>query len=182
MSEQSTNGEPPRWRSEAMNTFETTEEMARRISVAQSVSFEMYHSVHRTLFAPVIELCVAPFEQPADQHRYQTLDHDAVGGSGNYGAFLRRTIPDIDIAGTATARSADTIVVDFTLTGTLADGPLHLHTEATLTVTDGKVVRYRVRQDPAEMQRFLAATGDPYAGGGVAAVELNATAATHVDQ
>jgi hypothetical protein len=156
-----------------MNTFESTAEMARRITVAQGVSFEMYHSVHRTLFAPVIEVCVAPWEQPVDQHEYQTLDHDGVAGTGNYGAFLRRTIPDIDVAGTATARSEDTIVVDFTLTGTLPDGPLHLHSEATLTVADGKVVRYRVRQDPAEMQRFLRATGDPYVGGGITAVELN---------
>lgn len=166
--------ETPRWESEAMNTPETTAEMARRLTVAFGVNFEMYHSVHRTLFAPVIEVCVAPFEQTPDQHEYITLDHDGVAGTGNYGAFLRRTIPDIGVAGVATARSADTIVSDFTITGTLSDGPLHLHSEATLTVQDGKVVRYLVRQNPAEMQRFLKATGDPYSGGGIPAVELAA--------
>jgi hypothetical protein len=169
MSEQAT---APRWNSEAMNTPENTIEMARRISVAVGVNFEMYHSVHRTLFAPVIDVCMAPWEQTPDQHEYVRLDHEAVGGSGNYGAFLRRRIPDIGIAGVATARSDDTIAYDFTITGTLPDGPLHLHSEATLTVQDGKVVRYLVRQEPAEMQRFLKATGDPYAGGGIAAVEL----------
>lgn len=166
------NPQPPRWASEAMNTPENTNEMARRMSVAQGVSFEMYHSVHRTLFAPVIEVCVAPWEQPVAEHEYLTLDHDAVAGSGNYGAFLRRRIPDINIAGVATALSEDTIVSNFTITGSLQDGPLHLHSEATLTVQDGKVVRYRVRQNPVEMQRFLKAAGDPYAGGGIPAVEL----------
>lgn len=162
----------PHWDSEAMNTPENAAEMARRISVALGVNFEMYHSVHRTLFAPVIEVCIAPWEQQVADQKYVTLDHDAVGGSGNYGAFLRRRIPDIGIAGVATARSDDTIVSDFTITGSLPDGPLHLHSEATLTIQDGKVVRYRVRQDAAEMQRFLKATGDPYAGGGIAAIEL----------
>ena len=166
-------GQPaPRWESEAMNTPENTDEMARRISVALGVSFEMYHTVHRTLFAPVIEVCIAPWEQPVAEHEYLTLDHDGVAGTGNYGAFLRRRIPDIDIAGVATALSEDTIVNDFTITGTLPDGPLHFHSEATLTVHGGKVVRYRVRQDASVMQRFLKATGDPYAGGGIPAVEL----------
>lgn len=168
----SIDSKPPRWESEAMNTPENTDEMARRISDALGVSFEMYHSVHRTLFAPVIELCMAPWEQPVAEHAYVTLDHDAVAGTGNYSAFLRRRIPDIGVAGRATARSEDTIVSDFTVTGSLPDGPLHLHSEATLTVKDGKVVRYRVRQDPVEMQRFLKAAGDPYAGGGIPAVEL----------
>lgn len=162
----------PRWESEAMNTFENTVEMARRLTIAFGVNFEMYHSVHRTLFAPIIEVCVAPFEQMPDEHEYATLDHDGVAGTGNYGALLRRRIPDIGVAGVATARTDDTIVSDFTITGTLSDGRLHLHSEATLTVQDGKVVRYLVRQDPAEMQRFLRATGDPYAGGGLPAVEL----------
>jgi hypothetical protein len=168
----STNSKAPHWDSEAMNTPENANEMARRISVALGVSFEMYHSVHRTLFAPVIEVCIAPWEQQVAEHEYITLDHDAVAGSGNYGAFLRRRIPDISVAGIATARSEDTIVSDFTITGTLPDGPLHLHSEATLIIQNGKVVRYRVRQDATEMQRYLKATGNPYAGGGIPAVEL----------
>lgn len=106
------------------------------------------------------------------EHEYVSLDHDGVAGSGNYGAFLRRRIPDIGIAGVSTTLPEDIIVSDFTITGSLPDGPLHLHSEATLTVQDGKVVRYRLRQNAAEMQRFLKATDDPYAGGGIPAVEL----------
>lgn len=177
MTEPPTAPEAPKWTSEAMNTAETTEEMARRITVALGVSFEMYTSVHATLFAPVIEVAMVPWEQAGDEHEYVTLDHEAVDGDGNYGAFLRRTIPDIGIAGTATARSDDTIVADYTITGTLPDGPLHLHTEATLTVERGLVVRYRVRHRAAEWERFLRATGDPYAGGGVPGTELAPDAA-----
>jgi hypothetical protein len=160
------------YESEAMNTPENAQEMARRITVALGVNFEMYHSVHRTLFAAVIEVCIAPWEQREDEQEYVVLDHDAIAGTGNYGAFLRRRIPDIAIAGVATAVSDDRIISDFTLTGTLPDGPLHLHSEATLILREGRVVQYRVRQNPAEMQRFLKATGDPYKGGGIAAVEL----------
>lgn len=162
----------PKWTSEAMNTPENTDEMARRIRIALGVSFEMYHSVHRTLFAPIIDVGVASWDKTEDQIEYVSLDHDGVAGEGNYGAFLRRRIPDIGIAGTATARSEDTIVADYTITGTLPDGPLHLHTEATLTVAEGKVVRYLVRHHTSEWQRFLTATGNPYEGGGIPAAEL----------
>lgn len=150
---------------------ESTEELARRIRVGFASGMEMYDSVHETMFADVIELSVSAWTGGPDE--YVPFDHAAAAGTGNYGAFLRRTIPDVGMTGTATALSADTIVVDSTVTGTLADGPLHLHSEFLLTVRDGLVVRYRVRQDPAEMQRFLKATGDPYAGGGVPAVEID---------
>ena len=163
----------PKWTSEAMNTPESSEEMARRISIALRSGFEMYTSVHHTLFAQVIHVAIAPWELPEDQHEYIELDHDAVSGEGNYGAFLRRVIPDIAVAGTATARSEDTIVADYTFTGTLPDGPLHLHTEATLGLENGLVVRYRVRHHPEEWQRFLRATGNPYEGGGVPGAELS---------
>jgi hypothetical protein len=156
-----------------MNTPETAEEMAARIRTSLRSGFEMYASVHKTLFAQVIQLAMATFEQPADQHEYSELDHGGVAGNGNYGAFLRRRIPDIDIAGTATARTADTVVADYTITGTLPDGPLHLHSEATYTLEDGLVVRYLVRHDAAEWQRYLRATGNPYEGGGFAAAELD---------
>lgn len=170
-----TTTDAPKWTSEAMNTPENTDEMAGRIRTALKTGFEIYSSVHRTLFATIIHVALAPWEQAPDQHEYIELDHDAVAGSGNYGAFLRRTIPDIDIAGTATARSEDTIVADYTITGTLPDGPLHLHSEATYTVVNGEVVRYLVRHDPAEWQRFLRATGNPYEGGGIPAAELDET-------
>lgn len=160
------------WTSEAMNTPETSVEMANRIRTSLRTGFEMYASVHKTLFASVIQLAMAPFEQPADQHEYSELNHGGVGGNGNYGAFIGRTIPDIDIAGTATARSADTIVADYTITGTLPDGPLHMHSEATYTLENGLVVRYLVRHDHVEWQRYLRATGNPYKGGGFAAAEL----------
>ena len=163
----------PKWTSEAMNTPETTTEMARRISIALTTEFEMYTSVHQTLFAPVILVAMAPWTLPEEDHEYLELDHDQVAGEGNYGAFLRRTIPDIAVAGTATARSEDTIVADYTLTGTLPDGPLHMHTEATLTVENGLVVRYRVRHHAEEWQRFLRATGNPYEGGGIPGAELD---------
>ncbi|MFD2415461.1 hypothetical protein [Amycolatopsis pigmentata] len=175
MTKETTPPAAPKWTSEAMNTPENTDEMARRIRTALNVDFEMYHSVHHTLFAAVIEVAIAPWEQPTDQHEYTVLDHDTVAGEGNYGAFLRRTIPDLAIAGTATARSADTIVADYTIIGTLPDGPLHLHTEATLNVENGKVVRYLVRHHAAEWQRFLAATGNPYEGGGIPSAELDKT-------
>jgi hypothetical protein len=170
-----TTPDAPRWTSEAMNTPESTEEMARRISIALRTGFEMYTSVHHTLFAPVIHVAMAPWGLPDEQHEYIELDHDAVSGEGNYGAYLRRVIPDIDVAGTATARSADTIVSDYTITGTLPDGALHLHTEATLTVANGLVVRYRVRHHAEEWQRFLRATGNPYEGGGIPGAELDGT-------
>ncbi|WP_033287641.1 hypothetical protein [Amycolatopsis jejuensis] len=163
----------PKWTSEAMNTPENTTEMAHRIRTALRSGFEMYSSVHRTLFAPVIQVALAHWEQTPDQHQYLELDHDGVAGSGNYGAFLRRTIPDIDVAGTATARTEETLVADYTITGTLPDGPLHLHSEATYTVENGLVVRYLVRHDPAEWQRFLRATGNPYEGGGLPDAELD---------
>jgi hypothetical protein len=163
-----------RWTSEAMNTPETTVEMARRISMSLSAGFEMYSSVHMTLFAPVIQVAMAPWGLPDEEHEYIELDHDGVAGDGNYGAFLRRTIPDIDVSGVATARDERVIVSDYTLTGTLPDGPLHLHTEATLTVENGEVVRYRVRHHAEEWQRFLRATGNPYEGGGIPGAELDA--------
>lgn len=172
MTKEST-GDVPKWTSVAMNTPENSDEMAHRIRIALRTGFEMYSSVHRTLFAPTIQVALAPWEQISDQHEYIELDHDGVAGSGNYGTFLRRTIPDVDIAGTATARSAETIVADYTITGTLPDGPLHLHSEATYTVEDGQVVRYLVRHDPVEWQRYLRATGNPYEGGGIPAAELD---------
>ena len=163
----------PKWTSKAMNTPESTEEMARRISIALRTGFEMYTSVHSTLFARVIHVAMAPWGLPDEQHQYIELDHEAVAGEGNYGAYLRRVIPDIGVAGVATARSDDTIVADYTITGTLPDGPLHLHTEATLTVENGRVVRYRVRHRSEEWQRFLRATGNPYEGGGIPGAELD---------
>jgi len=163
----------PKWTSEAMNTPETSYEMANRIKVSLQSGFEMYSSVHKTLFADIIHVAMALFEDAPETHDYQELNHGAVGGTGNYGAFLRRTIPDLDIAGTATARSDSLIVADYTMTGTLPDGPLHMHSEITYTVEDGRVVRYLVRHDAAEWQRYLRATGNPYQGGGLAAAELD---------
>ncbi|GAA1838429.1 hypothetical protein GCM10009836_16720 [Pseudonocardia ailaonensis] len=168
-----TTGATARWTSVAMNTPETAVEMAGRIRTSLQTGFEIYASVHKTLFAPVIQLAMAPFEQPAGDHLYAEMNHGEVGGNGNYGAFLRRTIPDIDIVGTATARDETTVVADHTITGTLPDGPLHLHSEATYTLEEGLVVRYLVRHDHAEWQRYLRATGNPYEGGGVAAAELD---------
>lgn len=157
----------------ALRTPETTAELAARLREGIAAGFSTYASVEATMFAGSFETCMLPLGPTPADARFVRLESGPAGGRPRVATIAQRLIPDLRIAGTATARPGDVVVGDFTLTGTLPDGwALHLHTEFRCEVEDGLVVRYVVKNDPDEFQRFVTALGNPYAGRGVETAEV----------
>lgn len=167
--------ETPHWISEAQSYISTAEEVAERLRKGINGGLETWSAMYHSLLSQHYEVTTGPLGR-SEPEETVTLQRDAAElngtAGGDYSTFIRRVIPDVDVVGTATARSQDTVVMDVIITGTLADGPLHLHSEMTCTLKQGRIVVYVVKTNLPEMRRYLAAMGNPYEGGGNPMMEV----------